>query len=583
MLFFNIISSKKAIFWIILIGLIVYFNSLFNGFVWDDNYQVVENKPIQSLENLPKFFKGSTFYNPDTDTFGGFYYKPILSTYFSGIYTIFGANAFFFHSAQVFLHIVNTILIFILLSNFINNKTINFFLALTFLVHPINVESVSYIAGAQEPLYFFFGMLVLLEVIRGFKGLKSLTIVFICLLIALLSKESGFLFVLIAGIYLIIFKKQNKFNYGYAGLITIFIYSILRFAVAKVNFNSETGSPISLLPLTERIKSIPLIIFTYLKTFIYPKDLIISQYWVVKQINWANFYFPLLAVIFFFAILIAVGIKILRSSKANFLKFTFFFLWFLIGIVFHLQLFPLDLTYSDRWFYFPMAGFLGMTGVMAETVKIKSEKTIMIITGIVTVMILIYSARTIVRNTNWKSNLTVFEHDTRAHKFPDSYEWKLSLEWNLGIAFLKNQKYDQGIAYFQKYANSINSSWYQKYYLGLFYEQKGETDRAKGFFLESMALTKANKKGQIHLPFEKYAILMLHNDPPEKAKEIAQKYLLEFPDNPKLWLVISLTEYKLGNKPESLVAVKKAVSLLPDEENKYVLSQMEKGLPIDLN
>jgi len=43
------------------LGLMVYGISLFNGFVWDDEEQVVNNAAIRSLANLPFFFTQSTF------------------------------------------------------------------------------------------------------------------------------------------------------------------------------------------------------------------------------------------------------------------------------------------------------------------------------------------------------------------------------------------------------------------------------------------------------------------------------------------------------------------------------------------
>ena len=54
--FLSNLNSKKVIWIIVLVGFGVYFNSLFNGFVWDDEEQIVNNAIIQSMSNLPQIF-----------------------------------------------------------------------------------------------------------------------------------------------------------------------------------------------------------------------------------------------------------------------------------------------------------------------------------------------------------------------------------------------------------------------------------------------------------------------------------------------------------------------------------------------
>src|ERR1700689_1632940 len=90
-------TSTKAIHWLILIGLLVFSNGLFNGFIEDDQLQIINNPIIQSLTNLPYFFSGSTFYNGGEQNLAGVYYKPLQTTFFSLFYSVFGPNAIAFH------------------------------------------------------------------------------------------------------------------------------------------------------------------------------------------------------------------------------------------------------------------------------------------------------------------------------------------------------------------------------------------------------------------------------------------------------------------------------------------------------
>src|SRR5260221_7740403 len=144
------ILIKKCRYSLIIIGLgiFVYFNSLANNFISDDFPQIINNLYIHSLANISAFFTGSTFYNGGSNI-NGAYYKPLLTTYFSFIYTFFGPNYSLFHFFQISLHILNTYLLFVLLKHFFK-KLLALLLSLIFLVHPINSEAVFYISAMQE-------------------------------------------------------------------------------------------------------------------------------------------------------------------------------------------------------------------------------------------------------------------------------------------------------------------------------------------------------------------------------------------------------------------------------------------------
>ncbi len=58
---------------IAVIGFLVYVNSLPNGFVWDDEEQIVNNLVIRDWKNLPLLFESSTFYAGGAGLSGGFY------------------------------------------------------------------------------------------------------------------------------------------------------------------------------------------------------------------------------------------------------------------------------------------------------------------------------------------------------------------------------------------------------------------------------------------------------------------------------------------------------------------------------
>ena len=155
--YFVPLTKTKAIHWIVILGLIVFFNGLFNGFVGDDGGQLVDNIAVHSLQNIPQFFFGGTFNNGNGSIIG-LYYKPLLLTTYSILYSFFGTNSFY-HFFQLVLHISNAILVFLLFTRFFK-KGLALVLSLLFLVHPINADTVDYIANLQDTMFTFLDYLL---------------------------------------------------------------------------------------------------------------------------------------------------------------------------------------------------------------------------------------------------------------------------------------------------------------------------------------------------------------------------------------------------------------------------------------
>src|SRR6266567_485460 len=85
---FKPLTTTKAISIIVLIGIIVYFNSLFNGFVSDDASQIVDNSLVHSLSNTLLFFTNAIFLK---NTGSNSDYRPIQSVLQTLIYTLSGS------------------------------------------------------------------------------------------------------------------------------------------------------------------------------------------------------------------------------------------------------------------------------------------------------------------------------------------------------------------------------------------------------------------------------------------------------------------------------------------------------------
>jgi archaellum biogenesis protein FlaJ (TadC family) len=52
---FSPLTTKKVIVFLFLIGIVVFFNALFNGFAWDDEGFIKDNPEVHSINLITQF------------------------------------------------------------------------------------------------------------------------------------------------------------------------------------------------------------------------------------------------------------------------------------------------------------------------------------------------------------------------------------------------------------------------------------------------------------------------------------------------------------------------------------------------
>jgi hypothetical protein len=434
--FFSPLTTLKAIHIIVLVGIIVFGNALFNDFVANDKDFILLD-PQTHYVNLAVTF-GENSFNWDGQ------YRPLQPTYFSILYSLFGATPFPYHVLQILLHIIATILLYILFRKFLS-AGIALFSALVFLIHPMQVESVSYIAQTASPLFFLLGIIPLLLTMSKNVSIKKFALAFFLILLSLLEKETGILFLFVMVVYSFLFARKQLFKLSIGGFITLVVYAYFRFYIGHIGFEKREDVIIAGLSLSERLLNVPMIMFHYIKTFFFPQVLQLQQHWAITSAHFSTFYLPLVADLAFLTGIFLIGFYIFKRHKQDIKPFLFFSAWFLSGLFFHLNIYPLDATFADRWFYFPMAGLLGMIGIGIQALCIRSSrvKHFAIIAAVIFIAIL--SLRTILRNANWSNENTLYSHDTQVGDDPTA-------EALMGDMLMKEGKKDVAIQHFEKAA-----------------------------------------------------------------------------------------------------------------------------------
>lgn len=553
------LTTFKAIHFIIIIGLIVFFNSLFNNFLGDDNTQILNNPFVHSITTIPYIFN-----NYNAQQVNG-YYRPVPNVIYAVLYTLFQKNTFFYHFIQLSFHMGNAILIFLIFKKFIKIG-IAFFLALLFLIHPINVEAVAYIADLQDVLFVFFGLLSFYFLQLHPEKQKYIIYANIFLLISIFSKETGILFAVINLFYIYLtHKKKLLMNLGYTFGISI-IYLILRFA-SHVPIQKSAQMPIMDLSFPQRMINVPEIIFYYIKTFLFPKDLIAYQSWVIKDIQFTNFILPLFLDLLFIGILLLLFRYLCCKEEGSKLALLFF-VWFIIGLIFHLQIIPLDLTVADRWFYFPIIGLLAIIGLFINTLTFNRRgKTALFF--LVIILLLTLSVRTMVRNTNWLDESTLIVHDEKI----DNKNYFMEVFYSNYL--IKNNKYDEALPRLRRAISLYPRGMIPWNSLGVIYLNKGEYPKAKDAYLKSIALGN-------NIAYENMAWLLISHGNINEARDFIRKSNSKYPDEAKLWYYRILVEYKLNNYDEALNAAKKNYLLTQDQNSYNIYLHLQQKLPINI-
>ena len=202
------IKKKLPLIFILIITILVFFQSLGGEYLnWDDNQQITNNQDVLnfSWRSIKNYF--SNYYVKS--------YQPLASFSFGLEYYLFGNNSFVPHFTNLFLHILNIILVsFLIVKILPNRKTLNFFVISVFAVHPFQGELLGWISTRSTLLFSFFFLISILNYIKYISNNKKkyfwYTLVFF--LCSLFSKASAITLPLVLLALDYLYKRKFTFK-----------------------------------------------------------------------------------------------------------------------------------------------------------------------------------------------------------------------------------------------------------------------------------------------------------------------------------------------------------------------------------
>ena len=441
---------------LIIITLLAYWHINSYDFIdFDDNVYVYENPVVQkgiSFENI----KWAFGFSKEAIKF---YWHPVTWLSHMTDCQLFGANAGFHHLSNLFFHCLNVLLLFAVLFHMTGGLWQSAFVAALFAVHPINVESVVWIAERKNVLSTFFWMLTMLAYLYYARrpGFRRYMIVIALFILGLMTKP---MLVTLPCVFLLLdfwplrrldlfhtpdshAVQKNVISYLKTPVhklllekLPLLLLSFLTIGISVLSIHiTRQIVPGNIVPLSLRIENALVCYVKYIAMIIRPHEM--AVFYPFPDV------IPLWQPIAAGLILIAISIgTLIFIKKAPWLIIGW--LWYLgtmfpvIGISQH-GLWP---EMADRWAYIPEIGLFVMIvwGGAAITAKIPYRKMILsFLAGAVILACIIITRH---QTAYWKNSITLFRQtlDVTSSNFPAHN--------NIGKALAQKGRLNEAISHF---------------------------------------------------------------------------------------------------------------------------------------
>ncbi|MGB5218291.1 MAG: tetratricopeptide repeat protein [Smithella sp.] len=528
---------------------------------FDDDIYVTQNSHVQS-----GFTADGLRWAFSTNYFGLWNPLTWLSLMFD--YHLFGFNAGGYHWTNVILHLINSILLFLLFRNLTGAIWRSAFVAVLFAIHPINVESIVWISERKNVLSTFFWMMTMLFYARYVKEpeWKRYLPVIICFALGLMSKPMlvTLPFVLLLMDYwplerAVISPQNNmernttrkeKISFLILEKIPLFILSALTVFIniytpghdTETQFLRTTG-------FIERINNAIFSYIMYIKKLFWPTDLSIF-YLYLNIPAWQIF---LCAVL-----LILITIWVCRYFRQYpYLPVGWF--WYLGTLVPVIGIMTIgDHTMADRYAYVPFIGLFVMTAWGMENISAKFTvlKKPLIFISVVFILLLAWAAHNQIKI--WATTQILFEDVLK--KNPDNYfAYQI-----VGQEMAKKGEHN-GALYYYDMALKINSQfWSAHNNKGLILKTMGRREEALENFQRAIQVNKFSADAYYNI-----GLFYLEDRKLDKTIEYSLKTMQLQPDYQEAYNILGIALVEQGKINEGILQFEKVLRINPYNKNAH--------------
>ncbi|MBZ5535388.1 MAG: tetratricopeptide repeat protein [Acidobacteriia bacterium] len=485
-------------FWIIVAAaLLCDANSWGHQFVMDDMDYIVHNPVIQNPPSILQIVSSPFVHFPNVTLD---LYRPLTALTLAINYWISGALPDSFHLFNRLLHVFTSLGIFWVVRRLIPQRpAVAFLTGLLFAVHPVQTEAITYISGRADALamvLFVFAWLSFIWMRQTNSHLRPYLISVVLYFLALLSKESAITWLGVVLLTEWIYCSQREiksffrqlrqdFWRVYSGyILATLVYAALRLAAFRgiaVTPTKFLVNPLVTASFSGRLLTSLKIFFLSIGQLLLPVQF--SPDYSFNQIPILNRWTSLgaLVVLSLTAVFLVFLVWTYNRSPDVFFCLAYFIITY--SVVSNLLVVTGTIR-ADRLLYMPAFGFcllggLGM-GYLEETVHRTKWKNPF--RASVLVILLLLAGRTVVRNGDWRDQLTLY---LRAiHHFPNS----VKIHGYLGEQyFTQNQlveaevHYRKALSIYPDQPDLLND-------MGALLTRKGKSKEAIGYIQRALQL-----------------------------------------------------------------------------------------------
>lgn len=479
-----------------LVPIVVFWQSTGNGFVWDDTglYLNKTNYPEQNrLQNLDKFwFSGNqTMYAPVTYTVWGF----ISTISKEDNSNELGANPKIFHIANILIHILNGILIFLILSLLLKNNFASIAGALVFALHPVQVEAVAWVSELRGLFTAFFGFISLYYYLKyrlinendkkqnKYNSKIYPLLIFVFFLLSILSKPSGVVFPLIFLVFDIFYFKINYKK----SLIFVSLFLPFIVLISFISNSIETAESLkTAVPFFQK----PIIFLDSIGFYLYKTFVPFNFVPVYGRTPEMILKSPIIYLTMLVPVVI-ISLLIYFRKKTNI--YILLFLLFVAGFIpvsglvnFLYQSFS---TQADRYLYISMFAVAFLGGLMFLKFK---NKTLSI--ALYTVILIFFSFQDIKQIPIWNNEFSLWNHSIENGIYPSKTAYIARAEQYHNLGKLDETINDYNIIL------RINPNEYETLTnRGVVYAEKGDYEKAIRDFKQALIINPSDNKALSNL------------------------------------------------------------------------------------
>jgi len=514
-----------------------YLNILFNGFVYDDDTQVLKNPYVRSFGYLKEIFTTNVWsFKEVTDVTN--YYRPVMTLGYLATYKLFGMRAFGFHLVSLLLNVLVVWLVFVLAQRLTGDRLAAFVAGALFALHPIHTESVDWIAAVTDLEVTFFYLLSFWFFLAlkpgGRRSWAARAAMGGSFVLALLSKEQAMTLPALATVYEHFYREDRKetslaqklARYGLLWLLAI-AYVLFRFRVfgglaPHVNYPQLTLWSLGL--------SAVALVGQYVGKLFWPLQLCAFHVFHPSE---SLIDFRFLAGALVLGALAAAFVVCWRSRNPKVHFVSFGIVWFLALLLPVLNAHWVGANvFTERYLYLPSVGVMWLAGLGASKLwsgaaRQPAQRQALVLAAVV--IGCLFAARIVSRNRDWNNDVLLYAQTLEVS--PEAYQilndlgtvywdrgavdqaeaaWKRSLAINpdnavvlnnLGMVAGKRKQYAEAINLFQR-AKELRSQSLDPYLnLGRVYRVMGnlglaETELRKALALSPLDYRIRNELGQ---------------------------------------------------------------------------------------